>query len=161
IVYGPYAPAWTMRPLEQVRTGRMALPADGLGFCNAVYVDDVIAAAILAAERSEAVGQTFLISGSAPTTWRDFYGAYQNMVGKRVLEYLENKKLRGEARRQWLSRSPFGKIRRELARRPAVRDYLGGQPPFSWLDAASRRLPASVQAAVQQQLQNLWQLPPP
>jgi len=161
IVYGPYAPAWTMRPLEQVRTGRMALPADGLGLCNAVYVDDVIAAAILAADRSEAADQTFLISGSAPTTWRDFYGAYENMVGKRVLEYLDAKQLREEARRQWLSRSPFGKIRRELARRPAVREYLGGQPPFSWLDAATRRLPASAQATVQQQLQNLWQLPPP
>jgi nucleoside-diphosphate-sugar epimerase len=161
IVYGPYAPAWTTRLLEQVRTARVALPADGLGLCNAVYVDDVIAAAILAADRGEALGQTFLISGSAPTTWRDFYGAYENMVGKHSLVYLNEKQVRGEVRRQWLSRSPFGKIRRELARRPAVRDYLSGQPPFSWLGAASRRLPASAQAVLQQQLQNLWQLPSP
>ena len=161
IVYGPNAPAWTMRLLEQVRTGRVALPADGLGFCNAVYVDDVIAAVLLAADRSEAVGQALLISGSAPTTWRDFYGAYETMVDKHVLEYFDEKQLRGEARRQWLSRSPLGKIHRELARRPAVRDYLGGQPPFSWINAAARRLPASAQAAVQQQLQNLWQLPSP
>jgi nucleoside-diphosphate-sugar epimerase len=161
VVYGPYAPAWTIRMLEQVRTGRVALPADGLGLCNAVYVDDVIAASLLAADHVAAVGQTFLISGTEPTTWREFYGAYEAMVDKQVVLYLDAKQLLAEARQQRSSRSPFGKVRRELARRPAIREYLLGLPPLNWLDAASRQLPASAQTALQRRFQDLWHLPAP
>jgi hypothetical protein len=31
--------------------------------------------------RDEGVGQTFLISGEEPVTWRDFYGSYERMLG--------------------------------------------------------------------------------
>src|SRR5262245_19056384 len=100
VVYGPYGPYWTVRPIEQVNIGRVVLPAQGLGLCNAVYVEDLVAAALLAAEHDAAVGQAFLISGSAPTTWREFYGAYEAMAGKQSVVFLDEGEMRAEERRQ-------------------------------------------------------------
>jgi nucleoside-diphosphate-sugar epimerase len=129
--------------------------------CNPVYVDDIVAACLLAADHPAAVGQTFLISGASPTTWREFYAAYENMVGKQTVVCLDDNQFRAEGRRQLISRSPLGKVHRELARRPPVRDYLAGLPPLSWLDAGIRRLPASAQTALQRRVQAFWRLPPP
>ncbi len=79
-VYGPFGLAWTQRVLEQLRSGLMPLIDGGAGVCNAVYIDDVAEAAILAAEREEAVGEAFLISGE-PITYRDFYERFAQMLG--------------------------------------------------------------------------------
>ncbi len=79
-VYGPFAPAWTKRVLERLKTGIVPLIDDGSGICNAVYIDDVADAVLLAAERDEAVGEAFLISGE-PITYRDFYGCFEQMLG--------------------------------------------------------------------------------
>ncbi|MBA2667053.1 MAG: NAD-dependent epimerase/dehydratase family protein, partial [Trueperaceae bacterium] len=37
-VYGPFAPNWTVRVLESLRTGRVVLVDDGVGHANPVYV---------------------------------------------------------------------------------------------------------------------------
>lgn len=87
IVYGPYGQAFTVRLLEELRSTQVGLPAGGL--CNAVYVDDVIDAMILAAERDAAIGETFIISGAAPTTWREFYHAYEKMLNKEAVVELD------------------------------------------------------------------------
>jgi len=81
IVYGPGGTHWTRRPIDEVRRGPVALPAMGLGVCNAVFVEDVVQAALLAADRPEGVGEMFLISGAAPVTWLDFYAALSRRVG--------------------------------------------------------------------------------
>ena len=107
IVYGPYGGIWTTPLLDQVRSTRIALPAGGLGLCNAVYIDDVVSALMLAAERDSAIGETFLISGSSPTTWRDFYGAYEKMLDKQAVVILDDAQLQLEELRQrkgWILR---------------------------------------------------------
>lgn len=81
IVYGPFGEYWTARPAELLRRGVVALPTPGDGICNAVYVDDVVQALILAAERDAAVGEAFLISGPEHPTWLDFYRAYARALG--------------------------------------------------------------------------------
>jgi nucleoside-diphosphate-sugar epimerase len=81
VVYGPFAPVWTVNVLRQLKTGRMILVNGGNGLCNPVYVDDVVSAILLAAVKEEAVGEVFLISGEQPVTWRDFYGRYERMLG--------------------------------------------------------------------------------
>jgi nucleoside-diphosphate-sugar epimerase len=159
VVYGPYGPYWTIRPLEQVSIGRVVLPAQGLGLCNAVYVDDLVAAALRAAEHEAAVGQAFLISGAAPTTWREFYGAYEAMAGKQSVVFLDEAQIRAEQQQQHKHHSLLGKVRRELARRPSARDFLLKQPPFTWVDAAARQLPPSAQTFLQDRLQAIWNVP--
>lgn len=81
IVYGPFIGSWTIRVINQLKNERVILPDEGKGLCNAVYVDDVVEAMLLAATRDEAVGEAFLISGEERVTWREFYAAYEQMLG--------------------------------------------------------------------------------
>jgi nucleoside-diphosphate-sugar epimerase len=87
IVYGPFSRFWTIDPVDMLRHGTVILPGSGEGICNAVYVDDVVSAMILAAQRSEAVGQRYLISGPAPITWRDFYEGMAQAIGTKGPQY--------------------------------------------------------------------------
>ena len=140
IVYGPHGYFFTIRPLEELRSTRIALPAGGL--CNAVYVDDVVSAAILAAEREAAIGEKFIISGSSPTTWREFYGAYEKMLNKEGIVELDDEQMRLEENR-------LRKSRRVLE-----------LPPYGWLRAGGRRLlPNSVKAAIKRRLETLSNTP--
>lgn len=81
MVYGPFGKTWTILPLSNLKQGVVVLVDGGLGLCNAVYVDDVVEAMILAATKEEAIGEAFLVSYEAPITWKDFYGQYEKMLG--------------------------------------------------------------------------------
>ena len=80
VVYGPFGRAWTDSPVRELLTGTVVLPEDGLGLCNAVYVDDVCQAVIASLTAPLASGERILVSGPAPVTWKAFYGAYQDML---------------------------------------------------------------------------------
>lgn len=82
IVYGPFGLTWTARPLEQMRTGRVILIDGGAGIANPVYIDDVVSALVAAAESERAHGETFLISGDRPISWREFFLQYEAIVGR-------------------------------------------------------------------------------
>jgi len=88
IVYGPFVKGWTQGPLNQLKSGMVILPDEGAGLCNAVYIDDVADSLILAATNPNAIGETFLISGLEPVTWREFYGAYEDMLGITATRYM-------------------------------------------------------------------------
>jgi nucleoside-diphosphate-sugar epimerase len=91
IVYGPFAKSWTMAPLEQLREFRLVLPEEGQ--CNAVYVDDVADALILAAQKERMEGERFLISGAEPVSWREFFGAFERMLGLERVVLMSNKEI--------------------------------------------------------------------
>ncbi|MEX2535970.1 MAG: NAD-dependent epimerase/dehydratase family protein [Trueperaceae bacterium] len=80
-VYGPLAPVWTVGVLERMRVGKVPLIDSGAGACNAVYIDDVVEAMLLAATSDDSLGECFLISAAEPVTWREFYGQYEEMLG--------------------------------------------------------------------------------
>jgi nucleoside-diphosphate-sugar epimerase len=80
IVYGPYATTWIIKPLEQLATGRIILVNGGSGLCNAVYIDDVVAAMMEAAILDSAHGETFLISGPEPITWAQFFARLARLI---------------------------------------------------------------------------------
>jgi nucleoside-diphosphate-sugar epimerase len=111
---------------------------------------------MLTIESDASVGETFLISGSSPTTWREFYGAYEKMLGKQAVFDLDDGRIRMETRVQRRRNTLYARLRRELAQRPEARRYLLSLPPQSWLVAAARRLPASAQAALKCHYNSLW-----
>jgi nucleoside-diphosphate-sugar epimerase len=80
-IYGPWAYNGTIRPVQQMRTGKVVLPLGTPGTCHAIYVDDVVRALLLAAVHPDAAGERFLVSGPAPVTWLDFYRAYESILG--------------------------------------------------------------------------------
>jgi NAD dependent epimerase/dehydratase family len=84
IVYGPFGPTFTVKPLQELKSGRVILVNGGDGFANLVYVDDVVSGMILAAVHEGAHGESFLISGPEPTTWRSFYGALEALLGRQA-----------------------------------------------------------------------------
>ena len=65
-----------------------------------VFVDDVATAVLLAAERDAAVGEEFLVSGSAPVTWRDFTMPTKKWLGNERVVLLEDAPLRAEENRR-------------------------------------------------------------
>ncbi len=88
IVYGPAGRAWTDSPVRALLTAGIALPDEGTGWCNAVYVDDVCKAAISALTADIPPAEQFLINGPAPVEWREFLGAYDRMIGGGSLKFL-------------------------------------------------------------------------
>ena len=82
VVYGPGAPSWTQNPLRMLKTGRVILVNGGDGICNGVYVDDLVLGILCACVAPEGRGERFLISGPVPATWREFYGVYEQMLGR-------------------------------------------------------------------------------
>jgi nucleoside-diphosphate-sugar epimerase len=77
IVYGPFSDSWTVEPAERLLSSAWSLPAEATqGTCNLLYVDDLIAA-ILLALRAEAgrgaVGEVFNVNGGERMTWNDYF----------------------------------------------------------------------------------------
>lgn len=81
VVYGPRAGVHAADILDEMRTGRLVLVNGGLGICNAVYVDDVVTALLLAASSDRAAGERVLVSGPEHPTWREFFEAFERMLG--------------------------------------------------------------------------------
>jgi nucleoside-diphosphate-sugar epimerase len=110
-----------------LRSGIVPLVDDGSGYCNAVYVDDVVDALILAASRPEAVGETFLISGAEPVIWKQFYGAYETALGIRATAAMTVKEL-CEHRKVKQKQSSLPYRFKSLTRIPEVSSLLIGLP---------------------------------
>jgi nucleoside-diphosphate-sugar epimerase len=83
-VYGPYASVWTQNLLNALKSTRQILIDDGAGFCSPVYVDDLVSAMMLAAVKPQAIGETFLIAAGCPVTWKEFYGRFESMLGRKA-----------------------------------------------------------------------------
>jgi nucleoside-diphosphate-sugar epimerase len=79
-VYGPWGGVWTAQPLQALATGRWILVDGGGGTANAVYVDDLVSAMLLAAVREGVVGEAFLVSGPEPVQWRELYSRFAAML---------------------------------------------------------------------------------
>ncbi len=80
VVYGPWGPLWTMRPLRRLVEDNTALPSGPSGSCDVVHVHDVADAITFLASAPGAPGRRFLVSGTASTTWGQFYDYYRDML---------------------------------------------------------------------------------
>jgi nucleoside-diphosphate-sugar epimerase len=89
IVYGPNSWLWTDHVVEKLRGGTLVLPAEEDGVCNAVYLDDVADALVLAALRPGNSSEKYIISGPAPTGWREFFESHNQYLGTDSIQYLD------------------------------------------------------------------------
>ena len=83
MIYGPRSGSWTVTPIQAIRKGLPAVIGSGEDLLDAVYVDDVARAFVLAAETPAAAGETFIVGGET-TDWNTFFGAYADMYDKPV-----------------------------------------------------------------------------
>ncbi len=79
IVYGPYS-RWTTRLISDLRQGRGMLIDGGRGICNAVYVDNLVDAIVLAIECERAVGESFFVTDAEAISWGDFIRAHAALM---------------------------------------------------------------------------------
>ena len=82
-VYGPNIKSYTLMPLTMIRKGRPVIIGDGEGIMDAVYVDDVARALILAAQSPLARGEAFNIGHQALTA-NAFFSNYGRMLNRPV-----------------------------------------------------------------------------
>jgi len=154
-VYGPYGGVWTEAVLAALKKGRQILVNGGGGLGNAVYVDDLVSAMILAAVKDEAVGEAFLISGEEPVTWRYLYGRFAGMLGDtpRTVDMTEEEAL--AYWRHWKREQPrtAGEALRIFKQDQKIRDRILAAREMIWLrDFASAVLPESVQKQIKERM---------
>ena len=162
IVYGPFGYHWTTRLVQQAASGRVVLPGDGAGLCNAVYVDDVVTGALLASVADRAIGEMFLISAASPVTWRDFFGAYERMARHRAVVLMDHARIREQRERARARTTLLFRLRHALARRAELRDRLLALPPQRWLIRTGEALlPAALQGRIKTRHEQFWKVIPP
>ena len=151
-VYGPYGGVWTETVLRSLKAGRQILVDGGRGLGNAVYVDDLVSAMLLAAVRDEAVGEAFLISGEEPVTWREMFGRFARMLGDgpaRTVDMTADEALAFWRRSQGERPRAVGEALRILRQDRQVRERIQSTREVLWLrETASAVLPESWQEAI-------------
>lgn len=86
-VWGPYSMWYTIYIMELMRKGEFSWVDKGNGICNAVYVGNVVDLCLLCCTNPKADGQAFIATDGEQKTWREFYGHYLNVIGKKPEDY--------------------------------------------------------------------------
>lgn len=81
-VYGPDS-QWTITPVREIAARRLILPAMGRGHLAPVFIDDLVEGIVAAANKDNAAGQVFNMTGGVKVETREFFGYYARMLGKR------------------------------------------------------------------------------
>lgn len=90
IVYGPFSPNWTVNAIKRVQHGGWKKVKGLDGWCSPIYIDDLIQGLLLCAEKEEAVGRTFILSGEETITWNEYFEAYNRLA--RLSDFKETSK---------------------------------------------------------------------
>ncbi len=152
VVYGPFGGWWTAGQIARLRAGRFALADGGAGVCNPVYVDDVVQAMLRAVDSPRAAGQSYLISGPQPTTWREYYAHLERMVKQDSIVSMSPDEIARQLKRQRPPRGLVGWALQVLRERHDVRQRIVNSPlgwpyklavklsPARWVRAVKRRV---------------------
>ena len=154
-VYGPYGGVWTENVLRALKSGRQILVDGGAGLANAVYVDDLVSAMLLAAIEERAVGEAFLVSGEEPVTWKELFGRFERMLGheRRTVEMTRDQALAYWRQSQRQRPRALGEALRILKQERGVRERIEHTREVLWLrEMASSVLPERWQQKIKGQL---------
>jgi nucleoside-diphosphate-sugar epimerase len=100
IVYGPFSESWTVEFAQRLLSGPWPLPEESCrGTCNLLYVDDLVAAILLALRTDQAVAQTFNVNGGERVTWHHYFSALAEALG---VGRPDSKSLLAARARAWL-----------------------------------------------------------
>jgi nucleoside-diphosphate-sugar epimerase len=98
-VYGPGSEPWTGRIARLLQAGRLGdLGADGDGVCNLAYIDDLIAAIVVALGRPDVAGEAFNIASADPPDWNTYLKQFARVLGATPVQRLSGRRLKLETR---------------------------------------------------------------
>lgn len=97
--YGPACPDWSERIARLLIARRLGdLGSAGDGYCNLIYLDDLVSA-ILAALRVPGIeGQAFNLANPEPLTWNDYFMQFAQALGAVPLRRIGRRRLQWETR---------------------------------------------------------------
>lgn len=124
MIFGPHSSEWTLAPLAMLDQADIAMPARDNSVCNAVHVDDVVRAAVLALGCCNERCESYLINGKGLPTWTEYLSHYADMgtAGKIVpASQPQLKRLQSEAAR---STSLLRTLARAVSQKPDLRAEL-------------------------------------
>lgn len=81
-VYGPGSRPWIVLPLQELRRGRLLLPARGRGVHSPIYIDDLVEGIVAATQTQAAEGEVITLSGGLGVSTGEYFGRLGAMVGR-------------------------------------------------------------------------------
>jgi nucleoside-diphosphate-sugar epimerase len=82
IVYGPFSKDWTVRLTRKLQSGNWGLfEGNGEGFCNLIYINDLVAGILLAARQKRAIGEVYNLNGNEIITWNQYFLRFNAALG--------------------------------------------------------------------------------
>jgi nucleoside-diphosphate-sugar epimerase len=148
-VYGPGSVPWTLRPVELLRSGQMALPGRGDGTMLPAYIDDLVEGILLGLRRGTP-GHAYTVWDGEPISFHDYFSRLAEVAGGRPPRKLPRPLLAAiaggtEAIARARGRAPaFGRHgitmvdRRGTASNRRAREELGWEPRVT-MDEGLRR----------------------
>jgi nucleoside-diphosphate-sugar epimerase len=112
-VYGPGDPR-LLKLFRAIRRGRFVMIGSGEGKHHLIYIQDLVEAMLLAAERPEALGETFILAGAEPVRLRDLVRIIAERLGVRLRR----------------ARVPLAPVRLAAVVMEKICQPLGVQPPL-------------------------------
>jgi nucleoside-diphosphate-sugar epimerase len=85
IIFGPFAPSFTIYPAELIMSGALKDYGCFGGICNPVYIDDVVDVIIKCILNEKAFNEIFIVSSGDTLSWKEFFDAFSLAItGKRL-----------------------------------------------------------------------------
>jgi len=143
--YGPGCEAWSRRVAHWLAHRRIGdLGAGGDGYCNLVFIDDLVRAVLAAMRSPGAPGGAFNIAMSGPPTWNEYLIAFSIALGARPVRRM--------TRRRWtvetaLLAPPLRVAELTLGRLPFLRGRLPPAIPPSFRRLCTQEIRLDVTAA--------------
>ena len=143
--YGPGCPQWSERIARLLVAHRLGdLGVAGDGYCNLLYVDDLVAAVLASLRRPALEGLKFNLAMRAPPTWNEYLVRFGKTLGAVPVSRLGSRRLKLESKLL----APLLKILEIGASRSGLGRALIPPPiPPSLLRACSQRIILSVAQA--------------
>jgi nucleoside-diphosphate-sugar epimerase len=138
--YGPDCKAWSGRVAAWLAHRRIGdLGAGGDGYCNLVFIDDLVRAVLAAMRSPAAAGRVFNVAMAGPPTWNEYLIAYAIALGATPVRRMTRRRWTLETR---LLAPPLKVAELTIGRFPFIARQLPPPipPSFSHLCAQEIRL---------------------
>ncbi len=97
--YGPECPQWSVRIADWLISGRLGdLGAQGDGYCNLLYIDDLAAAVLSCLKLPKLATAVFNLSAPNPPTWNEYLIRYGRALKAVPIRRISQRRLKIETR---------------------------------------------------------------
>jgi nucleoside-diphosphate-sugar epimerase len=98
-IYGPGSSQWSTRIAKWLRAHRIGdRGANGDGFSNLVYIDDVVAAIVRSLTAEHAGGRTYNLAARPRVRWNEYFMAFARALGAVPVSRITRRSLKLETR---------------------------------------------------------------